>query len=192
MTSNTALEILFTMLAAVCGGALAKRLRLPLIVGYLLAGVAIGAAFRVRFGFGQLTPVLAELGVGLLLFSIGLEFPLKRFSKIGRPGVLGAVVQMLLTIAVSFIVFTVFFDFTLFKALFFGSLIALSSTAAAAKILEEHGALETAHGELMITWLLVQDLAVIPLMIIFSAGGTSVGNIFLDISAALLKSLIQF
>lgn len=190
MTQNTALELLLTMLAAVCGGALAKRLRLPLIVGYLLAGVVIGSAFKIRFGPGQLTTVLAELGVGLLLFSIGLQFPLKRLAKIGRPGILGAVVQMLLTIALSLVIFTVFFDFTLFKALFFGSLISLSSTAAAARILEEHGALETAHGELMITWLLVQDLAVIPLMIIFSAGGSSVGNITIDILVALLKSLV--
>lgn len=171
MTQSTALEILFTMLAAVAGGALAKKLRLPLIVGYLLAGVVIGAAFRVRFGAGNITPILAELGVALLLFSIGLEFPLKRLSKVGRPGILGAVVQMLLTITASLIIFTIFFKFSLFKALFFGSLLSLSSTAIMAKILEEHGAVESAHGELMLTWLLVQDLAVIPLMIIFSVSG---------------------
>ena len=77
MTQNLSLEILFTMLAGVAGGAVAKKLRLPLIVGYLLAGVVVGSAFKVRFGSGAITPVLAELGVALLLFSIGLEFPIK-------------------------------------------------------------------------------------------------------------------
>jgi CPA2 family monovalent cation:H+ antiporter-2 len=188
MTPNLSLEILFTMLAAVAGGALAKKLRLPLIVGYLLAGVVIGAAFRFRFGNGEITPILAELGVALLLFSIGLEFPVRRLSKVGRPGVLGAVVQMLLTIVASLLIFTVFFNFSLFKALFFGSLLALSSTAVIVKTLEEHGALETAHGELMVTWLLIQDLAVIPLLIIFSAGALD-GSAILNILQALLKAI---
>lgn len=191
MTQNLSFEILFTMLAAVSGGALAKKLRLPLIVGYLLAGVVIGAAFRVRFGAGSITPVLAELGVALLLFSIGLEFPLKRLSKVGRPGVLGAVVQMLLTIFASLIIFTLFFQFSLFKALFFGSLLALSSTAIIAKILEEHGALESAHGELMLTWLLVQDLAVIPLMVVFSASGNGISlNPLIVILLSLTKAVV--
>jgi len=177
------------MLAAVTGGAVAKKLRLPVIVGYLVAGVVIGTAFKIRFGLGSLTPALAELGVAMLLFSIGLEFPLKKFSKVGRPGILGAVFQILATIIVSLVIFTVFFNFSPFKAMFFGSLISLSSTAVVSKILADRGDLESTYGELMITWLLVQDLAVIPLMVIFSSSSGQ-GSVFLAILLALLKAAV--
>ncbi|MCX6783523.1 MAG: cation:proton antiporter [candidate division WWE3 bacterium] len=189
MSGNFSLELLFTLLAAVVGGAVAKKLRLPLVVGYLVAGVVIGVAFKVRFGVGTLTPALAELGVAMLLFSVGLEFSLSRIFKTGRPAILGACLQILATIIGSTLIFTIFFNFSLFKALFFGSLISLSSTAIIAKSLADKGALESVYGELLIVWLLIQDLAVIPLLVIFSASGDlSGGSVVLTILLSLLKA----
>ena len=183
------LEILFVLVSAVLGGVVAKKLKLPLVVGYLVAGVLLGAAFKVRFGEGVLTPALAELGVALLLFSIGLEFPIQKFARIGRLGLLGAVAQILATIVVSLVIFPFIFSFSFANALFFGSLISLSSTAVVIKSLSDRGVVDSPYGELMITWLLIQDLAVVPLMALFSIEASG-GGVVAAIGIAFLKTLV--
>jgi len=183
------LEILFVLISAVFGGVVAKKLRLPLVVGYLVAGVVLGTAFKARFGEGVLTPTLAELGVALLLFSIGLEFPLQKFAKVGRLGILGAVAQILGTIVVSLVIFPFIFNFSFANALFFGSLISLSSTAVVIKSLSDRGVADSPYGELMITWLLIQDLAVIPLMALFSAEASG-GGVVMAVVTALVKTAV--
>src|SRR4030042_956808 len=94
------LDLLIVLVTAIAGGMLARWLRLPIILGYLVGGIAIGP-----YGFGlvhdvETIDVLATIGVILLLFTIGLEFSLKEILQLGKVAVLGGIAQILLTAAV--------------------------------------------------------------------------------------------
>ena len=97
------LDLLIVLVTAIAGGMLARWLRLPVILGYLVGGVAFGPY---GLGFVHETETihsLAEIGVVLLLFAIGLEFSLKELLKMGKIAVVGGISQMVLTAAVGFV-----------------------------------------------------------------------------------------
>ena len=155
-------DLFLVLSAALFGGLIVKILKLQPIIGYILSGFVFGIFFPSLTG-GVLK--LAEFGAILLLFSIGLELTLSRLEKIFKAAVIGGFLQ---------IVFSTLFIFFILLALGLGNLtsfilamgFSLSSTAVVVKILSARGNTDTVYGELMIGWLLVQDLAVIPMMII--------------------------
>ena len=171
-------DLVILVAVAIPVTALAYRFRIPTVVGFLLTGIAIGPHGLGLIGQPESVSSLAEVGVVLLLFAIGLELSLSRIIKLGRAVALGGGLQMAGTIAVAMLIGSVF-AVPLSHGIFFGALIALSSTAIVLKVYTDRGELDTPHGRIVIAVLLFQDLCVVPLMLLVpvlagtsSAGGT--------------------
>lgn len=148
-------------IAAVLGGMFAKYLKLPTLVGYILAGILFGAILPSNL---KSVSSLAEIGTILLLFSIGIELSLSRLEKYLDISVFGALIQILAVTLIGFLILQAFgmpFAVSLILSLGFS----VSSTAVLVKILSDRGETDTIHGGIMFGWSLVQDLAVIPLMV---------------------------
>lgn len=154
--------------AAFLGGLVAKRIKQPALVGYLLAGLIIGAISRRFLPAEKVIWPLAEMGIAFLMFTLGLELSFQKFRKINKMIIWAVFVQIMLVAVGGLLIFPrLGFDF--YSSLFLGSAFSLSSTAVVVKILSETGQIEALPGEIMLGWLLVQDLAVLPMVIILPA-----------------------
>jgi CPA2 family monovalent cation:H+ antiporter-2 len=121
-------DLAIIMGAALVGGLVAYRFRLPVLLGYLVAGMLIGPE---SFGLVKnvnLIETLASIGVVLLLFTLGMEFSLGDLKRMGKIGPLGGSIQILITALLGFGISRVLLDWSIPDAIFFGFLIALSST----------------------------------------------------------------
>lgn len=158
---------LLVFASAIIGGVLARRLKLPMVVGYIAAGVLFG---NVLPGITDrpFLKLIGDVGVTLLLFTLGVEFSFHRLRRILSTIAWAVILQILLCIL---LFLGVFFSlgFGFIPALYLAAAASLSSTAIVVKILSERGELDTVPGELATGWLVVQDLAVIPLMILLPA-----------------------
>ncbi|HWP03014.1 MAG TPA: cation:proton antiporter [Gemmatimonadaceae bacterium] len=150
---------------------LAHRIRIPTLVGFLATGVLIGPHALRFVADARSVNQLAEVGVVLLLFAVGLELSLARILRTGRYVIRGGTVQLLGTMAV------VAGCATLLgkppnEAALWGALVALSSTAIVLKVYADLGELDSSHGRIVVAILLFQDLCVVPLMLLlpFLAG----------------------
>ncbi|MBF0142494.1 MAG: cation:proton antiporter [Magnetococcales bacterium] len=159
-------DIVIIVIAALLGGGLAHRLKQPVILGYILAGIAVGP----HSGGVTVTNIrdielLAEIGVALLMFALGLEFSLKELRPVRRIALLGTPLQMALSIGCgTAIARATGMDWS--TSLWFGTVISLSSTMVLLKTLMSQGWMGTLSSRVMIGMLIVQDLAVVPLMVI--------------------------
>ena len=147
------------------------RLRLPAIVGFLFAGGVAGPnGFGVVQGVEQVR-VLAEVGVALLLFTIGLELSLAHLNRLRRILLVGGGSQVLLTILLVFLV-GLAFGLMWQQAVFLGMLVALSSTAIVLKLLAERGEIDSLRGQTALAILIFQDLCIVPMTLLtpFLAG----------------------
>ncbi|MGQ9509772.1 MAG: cation:proton antiporter domain-containing protein [Thermodesulfobacteriota bacterium] len=174
---------------------LLNKARIPPLVGFLIAGVFVGP-----HGFGLIrnlreVELLAEIGVILLLFTVGLEISLKNLKKVRSSIFGGGISQVLLTIIVTSLL-TYPFLLQWNKALFSGFLVALSSTAIVMKILFDRGEIDSPHGRLSIGILIFQDLCVVPLMlfipIISGTKGSSFEFLWTLLKSAVLLFIIIF
>ena len=158
-------DIALILVAALLGGILARWLRLPLILGYIAAGVLVGPnTFGPSVGDVHEIELLAEIGVALLLFTIGLHFSLGELAPVRRIALLGTPVQMALTIAFGYVVGRLLLDLGWVESVWLGALFSLSSTAVVLKTLGEQGVLGTLSARVMIGMLIVQDLAIVVLL----------------------------
>lgn len=161
-----AADIIIIVLAALFGGLIAQKLRQPLILGYILAGILIGP----HIGLMDISEIhnielLAEIGVALLLFALGLEFSIKELRPVRNIALIGTPIQMLLTIGYGFgIGWWQGWDWI--PSLWLGALFSLSSTMVILKTLMNQGWIGTLSSRVMIGMLIVQDLAIVPMMII--------------------------
>lgn len=163
-----------------------QKLRVPSIVGFLIAGVFLGP-----HGFGfikniQEVELLAEVGVILLLFTIGLEISLKNLKRIRSSVLGGGFSQILLTLLATAAIVYPFLG-KLNESLFAGFLVALSSTAIVMKILFDQGEVDSPHGRLSIGILIFQDLCVVPLMLLIPLLAGHQGSLF-ELLWTLIKS----
>ena len=179
---------LVTTAALLCGLVLI-RLRQPAIVGYILAGVVLGPTGLGIISNTETVRTLAELGVIMLLFLIGMELSLRGFQSIYKTALTTAVLQIAMSIGL-FWVAGLFLHWNFDRVLVFGFATALSSTAVAIKILEETDDLRTPVGRITVSVLIAQDLAVIPILLIISAFGS--GALPADVIAAKLIFAIGF
>jgi CPA2 family monovalent cation:H+ antiporter-2 len=148
-----------------------SRLRLPAIVGFLFAGAVAGPnGFGVVQGVEQVR-VLAEVGVALLLFTIGLELSLAHLNRLRRILLLGGGLQVLLTTLLVFFI-GIAFRMAWQQAVFLGMIVALSSTAIVLKLLAERGEIDSLRGETALAILIFQDLCIVPMTLLtpFLAG----------------------
>lgn len=159
-------DILILLLLALGSGLVCSRMHLSPIVGYLLSGVVAGPYGLHLIKAVHEVEMIAEVGVILLLFTIGLEFSLTRIFRLKSIMLLAGPVQILLT---SVIVYTIclLLDFSHTSSLALSLTISLSSTALVLKMLLEKGEIDTAHGRLSLGILLLQDLAVVVFLIVF-------------------------
>jgi CPA2 family monovalent cation:H+ antiporter-2 len=177
-------EIFLILTAALLGGVLVKYFKLQPIVGYVISGIVFGL-----FVSHKLAGVdkLADIGAILLLFSVGVELSLQRLSRILKIAVVGGIVQMISTTLVLLFVLNLI-GFSLTVSLILAMGFSLSSTAIVVKVLSDRGETETIYGELMLGWLLVQDIAVVVMMIIVSSLASPSQNWLLPGIYALLKA----
>lgn len=157
-------DLLILLLAAVLLVAVFRRLKLPVILAYLLVGVLMGPYGIALIPSGDVMHTLAELGVVFLMFSLGLEFSLPRLFAMRRLVVGVGGLQVLLTTGVCVLVLSSW-SFSLPQALVVGGTLAMSSTAVVIKQLGELNQLHTARAQIGVSVLLLQDLAVIPLLV---------------------------
>jgi len=151
--------------SACLGGILAKKTKQPIMLGYLLAGLFVSLTIsRLNLKRDWLN-FLSEIGLVFLMFSLGLEFSLQEIEKFKKIILYGAVGQIILTILLGSLLLR-FGGFNVSASLIMAEAFSLSSTAIVVKILQERGELETLAGEIMFGWLLVQDLAVLPLILL--------------------------
>jgi len=154
----------FAVLAAFVGGLVARRLRQPAILGYLLAGLALNTFPPTRVADSHALQILAEIGVAFLMFAHGAEFSRGELRRLARLAAVAGIVQILVTIALATALAPVL-GLSLPEGVFLGGILALSSAAVATKVLTGRGELHTLHGQIAVGLLIIQDLAFVPLSI---------------------------
>ena len=177
--------------AALVGGMIAHRLRQPVILGYLVVGVATGPYALSLVGDLELIEAAATMGVALLMFTLGLEISVAQLKQVGKVGLWGGIAQILLTFALAMVVGSTLFRWSLPQAALFGLVISLSSTMVCLKILMERGELDTVHGRIMIAFLVLQDVSVVLMTVITPLlGGTNAGALPLALAIAIGKAAL--
>lgn len=170
------------------------KLHIPPIVGFLLAGTLIGP-----YGLGLIkdpheVEVIAEIGVILLMFTIGIEFSIPRLLSLKKEVFLLGMLQVAVTILTITLISQFTLNAELNNAIFYGFIVALSSTAIVMKLLADRGELNTPHGKICLGILLFQDLCVVPLMLftqMLSGKGGSYYNFFTVIlKASVILSIV--
>jgi CPA2 family monovalent cation:H+ antiporter-2 len=164
------------------------KMKVPTVVGFLLTGIMAGP-----YGLGLITAdkevqVLAEIGVVMLLFTIGIEFSLKELVRIKRAVLMGGSFQVLLTLSATFL-FSRHFGYGLGESVFAGFLVALSSTAIVLKLLQDRAEIDSPHGQTTLGILIYQDIIVVPMILLtpFLAGkeGTFGASLLLLLAKAI-------
>jgi monovalent cation:H+ antiporter-2, CPA2 family len=161
-----AADIAIIIVGALVGGLIAQRLRLPLILGYIVAGILLGPhTGGVTVSNVRDIELLAEIGVALLLFALGIEFSFKELLPVRKIALIGTPIQIVLTIGLGVGIGRLL-GWNWFLSLWLGALISSSSTMVALKTLMSEGRMGTLSSRIMIGMSVVQDLAVLPMLII--------------------------
>jgi CPA2 family monovalent cation:H+ antiporter-2 len=160
-----AADIIIIVIAAILCSLIVRLLGQPLILGYIVAGILIGP-----YTAGIITNIhdiemLAEIGVALLLFALGLEFSFSKLKPVLKIAVYGTPIQLILTIGYGYLI-ALGLGWDWITAVWFGALISLSSTMIALKTLMSRGWMGTLSSRVMIGMLIIQDLAFVPMLII--------------------------
>jgi CPA2 family monovalent cation:H+ antiporter-2 len=180
---------------ALAFGFVAARLRAPPLVGYLLAGIALGPFTPGLAADTDLAAQLAEVGVVLLMFGVGLRFSPADLLKMRRVALPGAIAQMIVATAIG-AGLAMTFGWTLGASLVFGLALSVASTVVLLQALERRGALDSAEGHIAMGWLIVEDLAMVLVLVmlpVVAAQGTtqmSAGDIAVALALVLGKIVI--
>src|SRR5947209_1173226 len=160
------------LLAAFMGGLLARRLKLPSMVGYMLAGVAIGP-FTPGFS-GDLSTIqqLAELGVIFLLFDVGLHFSLRDLWAVRATVIPGAIIQIVVITGLGLLLARLW-GWSLAAGILLGLAITIASTVVMIRNLMDQGLLNTSHGQVAVGWLVLEDLIAVLILVLLPALSTN-------------------
>jgi hypothetical protein len=188
-------DLVIILLAAVLIIMISRPLRIPSIVGFLLTGILIGPSGLNIVGETSIIQAFAEIGVVLLLFVIGLEFSLSLLRSIWRQFLLAGGLQVIVTTGVV-IAISGFSKFALGERIFFGFLVALSSTAIVLKLLADRSEIDTPHGKLMIGILLFQDFCMVPMIVLTpllaGGAGASLERVLLRLGLSVIAVIVIF
>ena len=149
-------------------GAIANRLKLPVLVGYLLAGVLVGPFTPGYVADQELAPQLAEIGVILLMFGVGLHFSLKDLMAVKNIAIPGAVVQIAAATVMG-LGLAVVLGWSVGAGLVFGLALSVASTVVLLRALQERRLIETGRGKIAVGWLIVEDLAMVLALVLLPA-----------------------
>lgn len=194
--SSLAVTLLY-LLAAVLGVVVCRSLKLPPMLGYLAAGVMIGPHALALAQNSESVRHLGEFGVVFLMFAIGLEFSLPKLRAMRRNvfglGLLQVVLSMGLAFGGTLLLARYLggvWDVTWQTALALAGTLSMSSTAIVVKLMAERTEMETEHGRRIMGILLFQDLAVVPLLVLIPALGSSPDQLLAALGLALLKAIV--
>src|SRR5690606_5667075 len=189
----TTLVVAFVL--ASVAGLLAHRLRISTFVGYLLAGIVVGPFTPGIVADPALSAELAEIGVILLMFGVGLHFSLTDLMRVRKVAVPGAVAQIIIATGIG-MVLALSWGWSMTSGVVFGLSLSVASTVVLLRALEEHNLVQTERGRIAIAWLVVEDLVTVLALVLLPAlakiqtgGGEEVT--FADIAWALLLTLGQ-
>ncbi|MGH7851995.1 MAG: cation:proton antiporter, partial [Candidatus Binatia bacterium] len=146
-------------------GFLAVRIKLPALVGYLIAGIVIGPATPGFVADIELSAQLAEIGVMLLMFGVGLHFSLDDLLAVRRIALPGAIVQITVATLLG-IAITSLWGWSLAGGIVFGLALSVASTVVLLRALENRGVLETVNGHIAVGWLVVEDLVMVVVLVL--------------------------
>ena len=185
---------LITTLAAGFGlallfGFITSKLKLPALVGYLLAGIAIGPATPGFVADAQIASQLAEVGVMLLMFGVGLHFSIDDLLAVRKVALPGAIVQMAVATAMGAGVASLW-GWPVGDALVFGISLSVASTVVLLKALESKGLTDSADGRIAIGWLVVEDLALVLVLVLLPALAPMLGGKAMQSSHSTIVSIL--
>ena len=163
------------LLYALIGGYFANRLRLPPLVGYLVAGIALGPFTPGFVADARLAPQLAEIGVILLMFGVGMHFSIRDLLAVWNVAVPGALVQIVSAVALTFGVASLW-GWSLGPSLVLGLALSVASTVVLLRSLESQGILKSASGQIAIGWLIVEDLVTVIILLLLPAFAAALGG----------------
>jgi len=183
-------DLAVVFLAAVVGGTLAWTARQPLVLGYVLGGIVIGP-FTPGPAISELHTfdLFAEIGVVLLMFSIGIEFSAKDLMRVKWVALAGGPLGILLSIGLAVGVGSLI-GWPITQSIVIGAVISVASTMVLARMLLDRGELQARHGRVMIGITLVEDVAVVAMTVLMPALGTLESGRFILIGQALAKALL--
>jgi len=175
---------LITTIAAALGagllfGYIATRLKLPALVGYLAAGIIIGPATPGYVADAALAGQLAEIGVMLMMFGVGLHFSLEDLWDVRKVALPGAILQIAVATALG-MGLAHFWGWTIGGGLVFGLALSVASTVVLLRALEERGILDSFNGRIAVGWLVVEDLVTVLMLVLLPALASSLGGEALD------------
>jgi CPA2 family monovalent cation:H+ antiporter-2 len=182
-------DIIIILALSVAVAFVFRQFKIPTILGFLITGILAGPnLFSLVKGVHEVE-ILAEIGVILLLFTVGLEFSLEELNSIKKSVFIGGSIQVMLTIA---IVAFVAMQFSLGpgQSIFIGFLISLSSTAIVLKLLQERGEIDSPHGKTVLGILIFQDIAVVPMMLFTPLLSGKSGDIWSELALLALKGFL--
>ncbi|MEQ1680416.1 MAG: cation:proton antiporter [Nitrospira sp.] len=183
-------DLAIVFLAAVAGGVLAKFARQPLILGYVLGGIAIGPFTPgPTISESHTFDLFAEIGVILLMFSIGLEFSVKDLMRVKWVALVGGPLGILMAIGLTVVTGSLI-GWPTTQSIVIGAVISIASTMVLARLLGDRGELRSKHGRVMIGIALVEDVAVVAMTVLVPALGEFDSGRLLVIGQALLKALL--
>jgi monovalent cation:H+ antiporter-2, CPA2 family len=186
-SSNLLVDLVIALIAALAGAAIAVRLGQSAVVGFIIAGVAIGPYTPGPAGDVQTVEALAEIGVILLMFTIGVQFSLRELFAAGKVASLGSTIQVVATIALGAGVGTLI-GWGIVESLFFGAVLSNSSSTVLSKVLGDRGEMDSPQGQLALAWSTVQDLGTVVLIVLLTAlasdSDSVVRNVVLEVGKA--------
>ncbi|MCP4835784.1 MAG: hypothetical protein GY895_13600, partial [Phycisphaera sp.] len=164
-------ELLLLLGGAVAAGAALEAIGVSAIIGYLLAGVVLGPGLTGLVGDVDSFQLVAELGVALLLFSIGLEMTPAKLRGFGVRGIVVGFMQVIITLAAAAGV-ALLFGLGISASIVVGCMVAMSSTAVVVRLLVDRGELDAPRGREALSVLLAQDVAVVPMLVVVGILGS--------------------
>jgi CPA2 family monovalent cation:H+ antiporter-2 len=182
-------NLVASLTAALIGGWLAVRLGQSAILGYIVAGMAIGPSTPGFVGDPRAVEVLADIGIIFLMFAIGVQFSLSELVSFGRVALAGALTQVVLTLGAGYLIGTAL-GWGGLEALFFGAVLSNSSSTVLGKVLDERGEADSEHGRLALAWSAVQDLTTIVLVVVLGTLATSREQLGPQLALAAVKALL--
>jgi CPA2 family monovalent cation:H+ antiporter-2 len=160
LTDHLITTLVIGLVLAFGFGIVAQRLRLPLIVGYLLADIAIGPFTPGFVADADTASQLAELGVILLMFGVGLHFSLDDLLSVRGISIPGAIVQMAVATLLG-LALALLFGWNYTEGVVFGLALSVASTVVLLKTLQDKKLVNTEPGKIAVGWLIVEDLAMV-------------------------------
>lgn len=163
-------DLAFLLIACAGVGTLAYVLRQPLILGFLAAGILIGpfGPFSLIKNIDMLNN-FSDIAIVLLLFGVGLTFPLSKLRNVGKVGVTIAVIEVIVMLGIGFVIGQLF-GWSFYDSMFLAAALSISSTAVIIKVLEDRGSIETTSGMLLTGVLIIEDIIAIILISTLHSG----------------------